>query len=131
MGLMERGDLERPDRYQSGLGTHSGTDIKEDELVRKGNEESFILIRGRAGIGKSTLVQHLLWRWANGEWATQFKALFLVNMRYLMSVDEEIDLPDLLSLYSVYTLSGQKVFLDVEWLKQHQSEIGLVIGKSN
>ena len=51
----------------------SGNDIEDEDLIKGEDFEKYILIRGRAGIGKSTLVQRLIWKWANGEWRTNYR----------------------------------------------------------
>ena len=130
IGLMQRDALETPDRYQSNLEQHSGKDIKDDDLVKPGDYGKYILISGRAGIGKTTLVQRLLWRWANGVWATQFKALFLLNLRCIMLVDNLMDLPHLLSIYPVYNTASSDVALSMEWLEKNQHNIGFILGEN-
>ena len=130
IGIMHRDALETPDHYQSKLEQHGGKDIKDEDLVKPGDHGKYILIRGRAGIGKTTLVQRLIWKWANGVWATQFKALFLLNLRYLMLVDKHMDLPHLLNMYPVYNTASSGVTLSMDWLEKNQDNIGLVLGKN-
>ena len=129
IGLMQTDTLKRPDHYQSELEQHDGKDIRDEDLVKSGDCGKYILVRGRPGIGKTTLVQRLLWIWANGEWATQFKALFLLNLRALMLVDKHIDLPHLLSFYPVYNTGPSGVNLSMEWLEKNQDGIGFILGK--
>ena len=130
-GLLQRDALETPDHYQSKLEQHHGKDIKSEDLIKSGDCRKYILIRGRAGIGKTTLVQRLMWRWANGEWAPRFKALFLLNLRYLMLVDNHMDLPHLLSFYPVYNTASSVVALSMEWLEKNKHSIGFILGKNN
>ena len=129
IGLMQRDALERPDHYQSKLEKHDGKDIQDEDLVKPGDHGKYILVRGRAGIGKTTLVQRLIWKWANREWATQFKALFLLNLRYLMLVDNLMDLPHLLSMYPVYNTASSDVTLSMDWLEKNQDTIGFILGE--
>ena len=124
---MQRDALEQPDRYQFGLENHHGEDIQDEDLVKPGDFRKSVLIRGRAGIGKTTLLQRLSWKWATDEWACKFKALFLVNLRYLMTVKKKMDLRHLLSLYTVYTV-GKGFLIDACWLEKNQSKIGIIIG---
>ena len=124
---MQRDALEQPDRYQFGLENHPGEDIQEEDLIKPGDFRKFVLIRGRAGIGKTTLLQRLLWKWATDEWASKFKALFLVNLRYVMTVKKKMDLRHLLNLYTVYTV-GKGFLIDAFWLEKNQSKIGIIIG---
>ena len=123
MAAMQRDKLERPDRYQHSLQKQEGSEIQDEDLIK--DSQKYILIRGRAGIGKSTLVQRLLWKWANGEWATKFVAIFMLNLRYLMIHNKPTDLSRLLSLYAVYKPKK----LDAKWLKKNEGRIGIVLGK--
>ena len=129
MGMMQRDALETPDHYQQGLEEHDGRDIQDEDLIKSQDFQKYVLVRGRAGIGKTTLVQRLLWRWANGEWATKFEALFLLNLRYLMTIDRQMDLSRLLSLYAVYNTSADGIAISSEWLQQNECKIGLIMGK--
>ena len=120
---MQLDSLERPDYYQTNVEEIGGKDIRDEEILQSEMNE-YVLIRGRAGIGKSTLVQRLLWKWANDEWATKFKAMFLLNVRYLMTIDRAVDLCDLLSLYAVYPCQS----VTSEWLKDNEKHIGVILG---
>ena len=128
IGTMGTMTLERPDHYQRALGKTKGKEIDDEELFQK-NAKNFILIRGRAGIGKSTLLQRLLWRWANGEWAAKFKVIFMLNLRYLMTIRKEMDLARLLSLYAVYNTNKAGVMIDGDWLRENEGKIGIILGK--
>ena len=127
---IENSDAHRPDLYQRGLESHGGEDIKDEDLIHDNDTQTYILIRGRAGIGKSTLVQRLLWKWGNGEWATQFTAMFLINLRYLMTVKRKMNLSRLLCLYSVYTTHKAGVIIDSQWLEENHNKIGFVMGNT-
>ena len=131
MGMMHRDKLEqRPDMYKHGIENHEGTDIRDEDLISE-KAEKFILVRGRAGIGKSTLLQRLVWQWANGvKSANHLKAIFLINLRYIMRVDTEMTLPRLLSLYSVYNTRNADVTVDYDWLKKNQEHIALILGNN-
>ena len=121
---------DRPDLYQEGLEKHGGKDIDDEDLIEDIHKDKYILIRGRAGIGKSTLVQRLLWKWANGEWASHLKGVFMLNLRYLMTVDKVMDLPRLISLYGVYNTGNADVMFDLKWLKENENNIGIILGKA-
>ena len=131
IGMMQRDALETPHHYQSKLEKHGGKDIKDEELVKPGDYGKYILVCGGAGIGKTTLVQRCMWKWSNGVWATQFKALFLLNLRHIMMLKIEVDLPHLLSIYPVYNTYSCGVTLSKEWLKENEDTIGFIFGKSN
>ena len=126
---MNRDKLERPDLYQSSLEKNKGQSIQDEDLITEQDSEKYILIRGRAGIGKSTLIQRLFWKWANGEWATKFKVIFLLNLRYLMTIDRPMDLSHLLSLYSTYNTGQSGQLIKTDWLNENQDKVGIVIGK--
>ena len=130
MGAIPRTWFEnRPDRYQRELENQDQTDISEADLLTHKDTHRYILIRGRAGIGKSTLLQRLLWKWANGDWATQFKALFLLNLRYLVTHDTKMNLAELVCLYSLYGTGAAGTVIDAEWLDKNQGKVGFVMGK--
>ena len=129
MGTMHRDELERPDLYQRGLEEHGGLDISDEDLITNRDNQKYVLIRGRAGIGKSTLVQRLLWKWSTGDWASNFKAIFLINLRNVMQFEKKVDLTRLLCLYSVYTTGIAGVIIDNAWPDRNQSKIGFVIGE--
>ena len=127
LGKMQRDKLERPDIYQDQLEQFDGTEIQDEDLFQGDDYGKFILLRGRAGIGKSTLVQRLLSKWANGDWATNFKAIFLINIRFLMTKDWNVDLAHLLSQYSLYKTPSHT--LNAEWLESNQDKIAIVLGE--
>ena len=127
LGAMHRDRLERPDLYQEGLEKTDGMEIEDEDLVKGDQAQKYILIRGRAGIGKSTLLQSLLWKWANDDFAAKFKALFMLNLRYLITVRTKMNLSRLLSLYSVY--STKPLMVSEKWLTDNQGQIGIILGK--
>ena len=128
MGTMHRDELERPDLYQRGLEVHTGREISDEDLLSNTDNQMYILIRGRAGIGKSTLVQRLLWKWSSGDWGSKFKAIFLLNMRFVMLFEKKVDLAHLLCMYSVYTTGTAGTIITPEWLENNQGNIGFIIG---
>ena len=117
-----------PHRYLYELDKYRGQSIPLEKLIEDHEFGKYILICGRAGFGKSTLLQWLLWKWANGNWATKFKAIFMINLRYIMRIHEQIDLCDLLSQYTVYN-GGSSAPVDLVWLQENEGNIGIVIGK--
>ena len=126
LGAMHLNKCERPDQYQQEL--DSAADFQDEDLIKGEDFQKYILIRGRAGIGKTTLVQRLLWKWANVEWATQYKAMFLLNMRFLMTQGREVNLSRMLSIYHVYN-TGKADTIDAEWLQNNEGNIGLILGE--
>ena len=121
--------LERPDHYQQDMEKEEGQEIQEEELMKGEDYEKYIAIRGRAGIGKSTLIQRLLLKWANGEWATRYKAMFMLNLRHLMKEDKQIELTKLLSHYAVYTTGDPDVVIDHDWLEENEHNISFILGE--
>ena len=131
LGVMRTGLSEMPDHYQHELEENAGKDIQDEDLIQGGDYGKYILIRGRAGIGKSTLVQRLLWKWTNGDWANKFKVILLLNLRYIMTKSKSVSLPHLLSLYSVYNTGDAAVNLSADWLLENQSQVGIILGKND
>ena len=129
MKAMQRGDMERPDLYQRELGKLEGEDVQDEDLVKSEDIHKYVLVRGRAGIGKSTLLQRLCWKWANCEWATQFKVIFMINLRYLMNIERKMPLSRLLSLYTVYNTGDPNIIIEDKWLLENEANIGIILGK--
>jgi hypothetical protein len=53
---------------------------KPGEAVREINK---VLVVGNAGMGKTTLSKQLAYRWAKGEWGTEFEAVYVLPVRNL------------------------------------------------
>ena len=51
-----------------------------------------VLLIGRAGIGKTTLCQKIAHQWANGTWAVEFEAVYLLPIRALNNYEGTLDL---------------------------------------
>ena len=118
----------RPDRYQAGLAQFHSKDIQDEDLLKDGEFKKLIILRGRAGIGKSTLVQHLLRNWACGLWATHLKVMFLLNLRYVMNDTRKMTLSTLLTLHSVYATHDTTPGTDFDWFRKNQRYVGLILG---
>ena len=127
-GTLDAKCRDRPDLYQRDLEKEDGVEIQDDDLIKAQQTQNYTVIRGRAGIGKSTLVQRLLWKWANGNLAATFEAIFMLNIRFLMKYKKKISLGDLLSLYSVY--STKAGLIDAAWLNNTQGRVGIIVGKT-
>ena len=125
---VEEGLSHLPHRYLYELDQCRGKSISLHKLIEDNEFGKYVLICGRAGFGKSTLLQWLLWTWANGNWAKKLKAIFMINLRYIMRIHEKIDLCDLLSRYTVYN-GGSTAPVDLVWLQENEGNIGIVIGK--
>ena len=106
----------------------------EDILTKKRTndpvEESgkkCIILKGRAGVGKTTLLQYLCRRWAKGKWGQQFAVIFLLKMRVVMMIKEKlITLTELLTNHSQF--GSDKTMLS-SWIPSNLDRIGIIIGK--
>lgn len=94
-------------------------DKKADEDVTK--RRTVINLHGRAGIGKSTTLQWLFRKWAQGEWATSYTAIFLIPLRRLLTCQTPISLIDMLKKYNLYR--SKKGHLYPEWLLSNQMRV--------
>lgn len=65
-------------------------EVVMDDLIDGLEGGGVIVIQGRAGVGKTTLVQKLSRKWATKKWAQNYEALFIFNMRYISSRDKRI-----------------------------------------
>ena len=134
LGLVQRNEQEqRLDLYQNDMEALERSaninDLKDEDMIKDGDYEKYILIRGRAGIGKSTLLQRLLWKWANGEWATKFRAFFMLNLRHLTTIKTPVDLPYLLGNLNRYSSRESDNKPGLDWLKRNKRRICFVLGK--
>ena len=86
-----------------------------------------VLLRGRAGIGKTTLVQWLLHEWAHQRWAAEKSCAFMLNLRYLMVYDYKMTLRDLLTKCSLYCPDGDHPQLSL-WMKHWQEKLLIFLG---
>ena len=128
LGVMQMGLHDRPDHYQHALEKFQGKNIEEEDLIEHDEYGKYVLIRGRAGIGKSTMAQQILWRWAIGEWMTKYKVMIMLNLRYLMTIDRPMSLPRMLCLYGVYGTGDADVTVDSDWLKENEDTVGFIFG---
>ena len=104
-------------------------EIHEEDLIKTNDIGKYMLIHGCCGIGKTTLVKQLVWKWANYDWCRKFKVLFLLDISYLMTLEASPTLTNLLGLYSTYNPGSTQVTVDAEWLKENQDSIGIIIGE--
>ena len=105
----------------------------EDILPQKGEQgfsasgKNCIILKGRAGVGKTTLLQYLCRQWAKGQWGQQFAVIFLLKMRVIMTIKEKlITLTELLTNYSQF--NSDKTMLS-SWIPSNLDRIGIIIGK--
>ena len=72
--------------------------VEYKEVFGEYNSKELILLEGRPGSGKTTLVHKVIKDWAEGEVLTKAKYLFLVTLRLLNSEGRDQTLSDLLEL---------------------------------
>ena len=120
----ENEDNIAPNYYEYNLDHSGGKDLAIEEIIPEESAGKGILITGRAGIGKSTLIQFLNRQWAKKHWATSHTVVFLLNLRRLVHIQSKVTLGELFGMYAEYTLdppdSSQP---SVEWLKNNQEKI--------
>ena len=90
------------------------------------SENNCIILKGRAGVGKTTLLQYMCRQWAKKEWGQQFAVIFLIKMRVVMMIKEKLTLTELLTYYSQF--NSDKTMLS-SWIPSNLDRIGIVIGK--
>lgn len=75
------------DKYISHLDRFNLIETDMDGLISNIDDGGLILVYGRAGVGKTTLIQKLTRMWAKKEWAKGYGAVFIYNMRYISPKD--------------------------------------------
>ena len=128
LSLFEAQDYSLPDRYQKTLQDIDDTHEYKDILTQT-DTGSMILLRGRAGIGKTTLVQFLLYQWFRGNWASHFVCTFMLNLRLLMRTTTKMTLTELLTTYGLYTVPNEHPQMTT-WMKNRPAAILLFMGMS-
>ena len=73
--------------------------VEYKEVFGESNSKELILLEGRPGSGKTTLVHKVIKDWAEGEVLTKAKYLFFVTLRLLNSEGRDETLSDLLGLF--------------------------------
>ena len=104
-----------PDEYQEFLRNFTSNATYKN-ILPSTSKGMMVLIRGRAGIGKTTLVQWLLHEWAHQRWAAEKSCAFMLNLRYLMVYDYKMSLRDLLTKCSLYCPEGDHPQFSL-WMK--------------
>lgn len=96
VGMMDKylSYLERYDKHQ---------DVDMDNLIEGLEGGGVMVIQGRAGVGKTTLVQKLARKWAKNMWSQKYGAVFIYSMRYISSKDKRtMTLAKFLEDYMLY-----------------------------
>ena len=82
------------------------------------------LIKGRAGVGKSTLTQYLIRQWAKGQWESSKTCVFLLNLRKLVHVQRDVTFTELLGMYAEYTTDTPDLYRpSLQWLKNNAHNV--------
>ena len=117
-----------PDEYQAFLEMTPANTTYKDILPTESIGHT-VLLRGRAGVGKTTLVQWLLTQWALNMWAVHCCCAFMLNMRYLMDGTYTISLPDLLTMCSLYAVQGTYSPYLKGWMSNCEEQLIIFLGK--
>ena len=127
----EAEDHALPDHYQKTLQDNDET-LEYQDILTGADTGSMILLRGRAGIGKTTLTQFLLYQWFRGNWASHFVCTFMLNLRILMRTTTKMTLTELLTTYGLTNVPN--VTNDhpqmISWMQNRPAAILLFMGMS-
>ena len=115
------GDHSLPAEYQQNL---ERFECKNIDILPEHSPSTSTLITGRAGVGKSTLIQYLIRQWAKGKWESTKTCVFLLNLRKLVHVHRDVSFTELLGLYAEYVVEspGQKQ-PSLQWLKNNAQNV--------
>ena len=113
-----------PAEYHQNFEHVESKNIDIDDILPKHSPGTSTLITGRAGVGKSTLIQYLIRQWAKRKWESTKTCVFLLNLRKLVNVQRDVSFTELLGLYAEYVVGspGQKQ-LSLEWLKNNAQNV--------
>ena len=113
-----------PKEYQYGLIKKTGHELNISDILPKKEKGKSVLITGRAGVGKSTLIQYANRQWAKHQWATSYTAVFILNLRRLANIQREMTLSQLLGMYADYVpdpLVPKQP--SAEWIENNQEKV--------
>ena len=117
-----------PEHYQKALEEFDET-FEYKNILTRNDTGSMILLQGRAGIGKTTLTQFLLYQWFKGNWASHFVCTFMLNLRLLMRTTTKMTLTELLTTYGLYTVPNEHPQI-ITWMQNRPAAILLFMGMS-
>ena len=132
LALQEKSNMEvplgediLPADYMQNLDNFKDTDgLDIDEILPKPSRGTSTLLKGRAGVGKSTLTQYLIRSWARGKWESSKTCVFLLNLRKLVHVDRDITITELLGMYAGYvTDTPDQNQPSIQWLKNNAHNV--------
>ena len=113
-----------PKQCESPICEGCRTNIAIEDIFPQQSSGERILIKGRAGIGKSTLSQNIVQKWAKGDLATSFTTVFLLNLRKLVNITREMTLSEVLGVYAEYvTPSPTPDQPAKQWLENNSENI--------
>ena len=94
-----------PAVYLRNLENQEGKEgLNVDEILPRPSRGTSTLLKGRAGVGKSTLTQNLNRLWAKHEWESSKTCVFLLNLRKLIHVKRDTTFTEMLGLYAEYVI---------------------------
>ena len=118
---------DKPDEYQASL-QKSPANTTYKDILPVNTTGLTVLLCGRAGVGKTTLVQWLLTQWALNMWAVHCCCAFMLNLRYLMANEYTISLPDLFTTCSLYAV-GKTLAPLKEWMSNCEEQLVVLLGR--
>ena len=99
-----------------------GLDI--DNVLPIPSRGTSTLLKGKAGVGKSTLTQYLIRGWARGQWESSKTCAFLLNLRKLVHIKRDVTITELLGMYAEYvTDKSHQNQLSFQWLKNNAHNV--------
>ena len=121
--LLNEGNI-APNYYLHNLQQRHAKDLDFKDILPVQSKGKNILVTGRAGVGKSTLVQFLNRQWAKKEWARTHAAVFLLNLRKLAYVQSKVNLSQLFGVYAEYTpYPIDPLQPTLHWLKHNEEKV--------
>lgn len=74
--------------YQTQLLRENSTLENLDHLVSGSEYGDFIILRGRAGVGKTTALYKVLYEWAGDQWGQQFDIALMFSARQMSMMNQ-------------------------------------------
>ena len=112
------------DYYQYNLEHIQAKDIDIKDILPEEAVGKSILITGRAGVGKSTLIQFLNRQWAKEKWGRSHTAVFLLNLRKLVHFQSQVNLSELFGFHAEYVPASHDSHPPaVQWLEKNMEKV--------
>ena len=123
-GQAALGDNVLPAVHLKNLENQGKVGLEMNKILPIPSRGTSTILKGRAGVGKSTLTQYLIRQWAKGQWETSKTCAFLLNLRTLVHVKEKVTFTELLSMHAEYTTdTPDQKQLSFEWLKNNAHNV--------